>query len=855
MMKNKKQMFTIISVFAVVLLVSGVTYTWFHYSKTTEDQQMIAGEIYLRLNEGTGEISRENIFPETPTEARSRNDNYITFNVSGLNTSNKSIYYEFILDYGEEKASPKTRYNDSDLRFDLVALDANGDEDEYLLSNVGYNTLVNKRIYVDTVNANTATELIRRYKLRMWLADTVIISDTDPNRSYTTTDYQNRYATIKLIVAGDFSEKSAPKQAYNLIKSLASTASYIASYKDITDQQAYSTYTTHDQVSDSAPKQTVYYYTGNDAAANANVVFAGYCWQIVRTTDNGGVRMIYNGIAQKPVTASTPITNTDITYTNDGTYAYIYDSTTKKWTSANTNQASTTDTFIFSVNTAGDYAINYKVSSQANGDYAKIYIKPTNGSFVLQTKYSGEVEGTFDLGTLATTDEVKIEYVKNASTDTGDDNIIFDIASVNTRGDTPVCAPDRRITGIKGINAIGNGTTQSMSAVSLYGRSYDYNLATGEFTIENSTGLPTAWTTSDANSNGIEDYKELIGTYTCLSNSDTCTTLYYVGSINQSNTAQAYVSKYTIGDVAHYSQMGTSALNPNYYNPAMVGYMFNEEYKYTNASPTGTYHTNAVWNPTSLLYELSSDESSSTTPNADHRYMCDDNDCTKVRYYYYQGYYIVLENGETVEDAVYKMTGNGTVETKTKPINANYKLNEYNSAIKGYLDNWYKKNLTAYASYLDGTSVYCNDRSISSLGGWDPTSADFSGSSAYLKFKQYSANRDLNCVNETDRFAVTNSKAELTYPIGLLTEPERNLMTDNFAKTGQSYWGASPYRFVYNYATVCIVDTAGGTDRNYVGNSFGARGVVTLKPGTLLDNGTGTYTDPYIVGPIVERNE
>ena len=29
---------------------------------------MIVGEIYLHLNEGTGEISRENIFPETPEE-------------------------------------------------------------------------------------------------------------------------------------------------------------------------------------------------------------------------------------------------------------------------------------------------------------------------------------------------------------------------------------------------------------------------------------------------------------------------------------------------------------------------------------------------------------------------------------------------------------------------------------------------------------------------------------------------------------------------------------------------------------------------------------------------------------------
>ena len=845
MIKNKKQMYLVISIFTLILFLGGTSYAWFSYRSESSDQELIAGEIYLNLDEGQEEIELSNIFPETATEARARNDNFITFDITGKNTSNKAIYYEIILDHGTDKASPKTRYRDRDLKFDLVEI--SGNNETYLLSDVSYDSLINQRIYVNTIDANISTEVERHYKLRMWLSEDVIISDTATNATYSTVDYKNKYATIKLVVAGDFEEKTAPKPAYNLIAELSSTKSYIASYDDIINDPNNVGFTTQDQVSTSATKQTVYYYTGDDAAANSNVLFAGYCWQIIRTTDNGGVRMIYNGVAQKPVTASTPITNTDITYTNDGTYAYTYDSTTKKWTSANTGVASSTDIFIFSVNTAGDYAINYKVSSQANNDYAKIYIKPTGGSFILQTQYSGEVEGTFDLGTLGATDEVKIEYTKNGSTDTGDDNIIFDIASVNTRGDIPVCAQDRRITGIKGINAIENGE-QSMSAATRYGRSFDYDLTTGEFTIEDSTGLPTSWSTSDNNSNGTEDYKELIGTYTCLSNSDTCTTLYYVGSINESNTAQAYVSKYTIGDVAHFSQMGTSAFNPNYYSPAMVGYMFNTEYDYKSGSKSGEYYTTATWNGTT--YDLTSSNNGSA-PDVEHHYICD-TDCTKVRYYYYStNYYILLENGTTVEDAIYKMTGNGTVETKSKTINANYELNNYNSAMKGYLDNWYKKNLTGYTNYLDSTSVYCNDRSIRELGGWNPTNSP--SLTGYLQFYQYSANRDLNCVNETDRFATTNTKAELTYPIGLLTEPERNLMTANFAKTGQYYWGASPSDFGGSSAHVRHVAASGGISSATVFNSLGARGVVSLRPGTKLEKGTGTYNDPYIVGPIVAR--
>jgi len=37
----------------------------------------------------------------------------------------------------------------------------------------------------------------------------------------------------------------------------------------------------------------IYYYRG--AVANNNVIFGGYCWKIVRTTETGGIKLIYNG--------------------------------------------------------------------------------------------------------------------------------------------------------------------------------------------------------------------------------------------------------------------------------------------------------------------------------------------------------------------------------------------------------------------------------------------------------------------------------------------------------------------------------------------------------------------------------
>jgi len=40
--------------------------------------------------------------------------------------------------------------------------------------------------------------------------------------------------------------------------------------------------------------QEIYYYYGS--ASDNNVLFANYCWKIIRTTDTGGVKLLYNGV-------------------------------------------------------------------------------------------------------------------------------------------------------------------------------------------------------------------------------------------------------------------------------------------------------------------------------------------------------------------------------------------------------------------------------------------------------------------------------------------------------------------------------------------------------------------------------
>ena len=76
----------------------------------------------------------------------------------------------------------------------------------------------------------------------------------------------------------------------------------------------------------------IYYYRG--AVDNNNVYFANYCWKIVRTTDTGGLKMIYNGVPTGGScgTGTTSQTNSTIgnskfnTNRNDAKYVgYTYD--------------------------------------------------------------------------------------------------------------------------------------------------------------------------------------------------------------------------------------------------------------------------------------------------------------------------------------------------------------------------------------------------------------------------------------------------------------------------------------------------------------------------------------------------
>ncbi len=135
---------------------------------------------------------------------------YFEFTIDGENNYSKDIWYEVILQRGEEPTGEENkdrteRIKDDLLRFRLVEM-VNGEEQEIFTNRV-YESIINERIYVNTINANTREKITKTYRLYMWISDSVRIGEGD-NIDYDTTTWNDKvYASVKVDVKGDFNKK------------------------------------------------------------------------------------------------------------------------------------------------------------------------------------------------------------------------------------------------------------------------------------------------------------------------------------------------------------------------------------------------------------------------------------------------------------------------------------------------------------------------------------------------------------------------------------------------------------------------------------------------------------------------
>ena len=205
--------------------------------------------------------------------------------------------------------------------------------------------------------------------------------------------------------------------------------------------------------------------------------------------------------------------------------------------------------------------------------------------------------------------------------------------------------------------------------------------------------------------------------------------------------------------------------------------------------------------------------------------------------------------------------------------------NTNESAIKKYIDNWYKANFDEIATSKLEDTIFCNDRTtkaydantigevfFSSYGdlGYG-TNATFYGAAHRASAYSNNPNPSLVCQNSNDKFTVDskNGNGKLTYPVGLVTldevvlagfntyysNTESYIDTTNYLYTNSIYWTFSPVMMnVYGGAYVGIVNSTGFVSHGLVDSASGVRPVVSLANGTLVNsNGDGTSANPYVV--------
>ena len=302
----------------------------------------------------------------------------------------------------------------------------------------------------------------------------------------------------------------------------------------------------------------------------------------------------------------------------------------------------------------------------------------------------------------------------------------------------------------------------------------------------------------------------------------------------------------------------TSKFNNAYESPADVGYMYGTRYTYSYKSSSelatsykygnSFTYSNGTYTLVDTIDSTGTWATDYNTLNNNH-YTCfnDTGTCTSLYYVYYThssngAYYITITNGKSIEQALDEMLASSS--------------NTTSSTIKTAIDTWYSTNMTSNTSNLEDT-IWCNDRSISLLNGWNPNGGD---TRQYLRFSPYTRayttySPSLLCPSN-DSFTVSNSNGNgaLTYPVGLLTSDEIMMAggkggTDNstyYLYTNQNYWAVSPNYFYSYFASEFRVYSSGALRYVGVDGANGARPAVSLKLGATW-SGSGTSTDPYTV--------
>lgn len=274
---NRKTLIVSLLIVAGTLILMGGSYAYFTTTATSNEQVVESGTLQLTYLTGK-DITLENVFPGEESEAGVHQ--FTVENTGSLDAT----YYLYLTNITLQKDGEDTQ--SSNLKWKLYSAN-----DSYVTSDEiasGDFSEGNNPIELDTgIEITSGTK--QYYVLKVWLQETGSVQNWDQGLDFSaqveaTTEKKNITKTL----VGTIKQEA-------VMDNIAST--YVTSPTGIdfsqisSDTNGKGLYILSSTVNDQYP---IMYYRG--AVENNNVKFANFCWKIVRTTETGGVKLIYNGI-------------------------------------------------------------------------------------------------------------------------------------------------------------------------------------------------------------------------------------------------------------------------------------------------------------------------------------------------------------------------------------------------------------------------------------------------------------------------------------------------------------------------------------------------------------------------------
>ena len=405
-MNNKKKIIlgSIIGVLIGTLI--SVSYAFFTFSKTSNNNsQLVAGNIYMRYKESTTTINIHDMMPRS-----TKPNEYFEFTVEGTNTTeNKDIIYDINIIHGDEyddgdndDSNDKVRIRDEFLRFTLEADLADGEGMHEIISNKKYSDFSNGlRMWVYQINKNTTEKVTHTYRLYVWIDSSIKIGNND--QDYTTREWNNLFASVKVNVTGDFNEKKIPVQIGDKL-----SAAILA---NITDDNSDKDSDNVTYISGCGDEETIDGTTCTETnKIDFNFVwYSGKLWRVVAIYPDGAMKLV----TENPITTIYWGSNT--TYNGSWVYQWLNEDfndtlvnkdktidANKQWNATETTeQTKPAETTMVGGNvgllTTYEYTESYK---KANNTYGKGYLNIKLSWWLITPYNSSDVRLVFSNGSL-----------------------------------------------------------------------------------------------------------------------------------------------------------------------------------------------------------------------------------------------------------------------------------------------------------------------------------------------------------------------------------------------------------------------------------------------------------------------